>query len=205
MLERIHIWILNKLSRTVLKICFILLALIFLSKYVVTTTVMLLLLLVTDFVIISVSNDEIPISMEADRWNISRLVRVGVVQGILMTIEALALLFIGWYYFDLKSNEGQLYTFSFITLLFFSLVVVFVIREKRHFWSSKPGTIDTVVLAADFIGGAVLSQTGLFELKPLPFHATLFVIGWVLFFSLTLNDYVKYRMYKGKNKNPADR
>ncbi|MCD8177205.1 MAG: plasma-membrane proton-efflux P-type ATPase [Tannerellaceae bacterium] len=129
--ERFNIWMLNKLSRSLLKVCFIVLSLILFSKYVVSTTVLLLLMALTDFVFISTSNNKVHISAKPNEWNIPKLALIGAVEGILMSLQALGLLTIGWHYFDLAENSGQLYTFSYITLLFFSLMVVFSVREKN--------------------------------------------------------------------------
>ncbi|MCD7935990.1 MAG: plasma-membrane proton-efflux P-type ATPase [Tannerellaceae bacterium] len=194
--ERFNIWMLNKLSRTLLKVCFIVLALILFSKYVVSTTVLLLLLLVTDFVFISTSNNQVHISNKPDEWNIPKLAFTGAIQGVLMSVEALGLLAIGWHFFGLAEQPGQLYTFSYITLLFFSLMVVFVIREKRHFWSSAPGRLDLLLLVGNFLIGFVISFTGLVELKPIPWWMSLFVFGYVAFMCLLVNDFIKFWSYK---------
>jgi len=194
--ERFNIWMLNKVSRTLMKVCFIVLALILFSKYVVSTTTLLLLLLITDFVFISTSNSNVKISIKPAQWNIPQLALTGAVQGILMAVEALGLLAIGWHYFDLAAHPGQLYTFTYLTLLFFSLMVVFVVREKKHFWSSAPGRLDTFLLVGNMIIGFILSQTGLVELKPIPWWQSLFAFGYIAFMTLVINDYIKYLIYK---------
>ncbi len=203
MFERFNLWMLNKLSRTILKVCFIVLALILFGKYVVSTTALLLMLLITDFVFISTSNDKVEISRRPVRWDIPALAMNGLVQGLLMSVEALGLLAIGWHYFDLDADPGRLYTFCYLILFFYTLTVVFVIREKRHFWSSRPGRLDTVMLLLNYLVGIAISFTGLVDLKPLPFHATLLILGYVLFTSLIINDYIKYLIYRKKGKKDA--
>ena len=63
---------------------------------------------------------------------------MSVTLGIAMVAEALVLLMIGWSRFGLASDNGALYTFSFLLLLYFAVFSVVSARERRAFWSTMP-------------------------------------------------------------------
>jgi hypothetical protein len=64
-------------------------------------------------------------------------IMVSVVLGIAMVAEARLLLWIGWERFGLATNNNALYTFSFLTLLYFAVFSIVSARERRWFWATK--------------------------------------------------------------------
>lgn len=196
MFERINTWILNKIARTILKTCFVVLSFLILGKYVITASAMLIMIFMTDFVKISLSTDNVTGSEKPAKWNINGLAKIGIVIGLLMTIEAFGLLYIGLQYFNLKADGNALNTFSFEMLLFFALFSIFVVREKKHFWHSTPSKTLLLILIADMILGIVLSTFGLLGLSAIPWSLTLIVIIYTAVSSFVINDLVKYLMLK---------
>jgi magnesium-transporting ATPase (P-type) len=132
--QRVLTWIINKVSRTILKAGYVVVALLVTGKFVISALGMVLLVFMTDFVKIALSTDRVRPSQKPETWNIGPLVAVAVVLGLLMLVEALGLLAIGWHGFDLGHHDGQLRTFAFQTLLFFALFSLLSIRERRAFW-----------------------------------------------------------------------
>jgi len=124
------------------------------------------------------------------------LARVGVVMGVLMTVEAFGLLYIGLARFGLLANEVALHTFVFELLLYFALFSIFTVRERGHFWDSVPSPLFLLAVGADLVIGTLIPTLGLFGLAPLPLNTTLFVLGYSLFFSLVVNDLAKYLMVR---------
>ncbi|MGZ5496062.1 MAG: hypothetical protein ACXWFO_04840, partial [Candidatus Aminicenantales bacterium] len=85
-------------------------------------------------------------------------------------------------------------------LLFSAVTSIFVIRERRRFWSSGPSRLLLTIMALDIIAGALISTFGISGLFPaLPVAMTLFLLGWNLVLSLILNDYVKLLLLKKLN------
>jgi len=119
------------------------------------------------------------------------LIRLAVILGLLMLAEALGLLALGWRWFDLGGNQGQLQTFTFQTLLFFALFSILSVRERRAFWASRPSAILAVALFADACVGVLIGFYGLAELQPLPLMQTALIVTYALAFSLVINDIVK--------------
>ncbi|HSB24698.1 MAG TPA: plasma-membrane proton-efflux P-type ATPase, partial [Burkholderiaceae bacterium] len=187
--QRVLTWIINKVSRTILKAGFVVVAFIVTGQFVISALGMVLLVFMTDFVKIALSTDRVSPSPAPESWRIGPLVQVAVVLGVLMLVEALGLLAIGSHLFDLSG--GRLQTFSFLTLLLFAVFSIVSIRERRAFWRSRPGWVLAVALAADALIGVAIAHFGLAELGPLPFEQIAFVGAYALVCSLLLNDIVK--------------
>ena len=118
--QRILTWIINKISRTILKAAFVAIVFVATDKFVVSAFAMLLLVFMTDFTKIALATDRVQPSRKLETWNIGGLVTVSVVLGLAMVAETLLLLYIGWTHFCLAANDNALYTFSFLTLLYFA-------------------------------------------------------------------------------------
>lgn len=189
--QRVLTWIVNKVSRTILKSGYVVIAFLVTGKFVISALGMVLLVFMTDFVKIALSTDRVRPSQKPESWNIGPLVQVGVVLGLLMLVESLALLAIGWHWFHLGSDDGRLPTFAFLTLLFFALFSIVSIRERRMFWSSRPGGLLTLALVADACVGAAIGLHGVGELRPLPVIQTAFIVGAACVCSLGINDWIK--------------
>jgi H+-transporting ATPase len=189
--QRVLTWIVNKVSRTILKAAFVVIAFLVTGKFVISALGMVLLLFMTDFVKIALSTDNVRPSQKPETWNIGPLVALAVLLGLIMLGEALGLLAIGWRYFGLGGNQGQLQTFTFQTLLYFALFSLVSIRERRAFWASRPSTILGAALLADALLGVLIGIYGLAELRPLPPAQTACIVGYALIFSLGVNDVVK--------------
>jgi H+-transporting ATPase len=189
--QRIITWIINKISRTILKAGFVVIAFLITGKFVISALGMMLVVFMTDFAKIALSTDRARPSRKPESWNIRSLAGLAVVLGLFMLIEALGLLAAGWQWFSLAHNPGRLHTFTFETLLFFALFSILSIRERRPFWASPPSAILAVALAFDACAGVLISMYGLAELAPLPVQELIFVIGFALVFSLGINDLIK--------------
>jgi H+-transporting ATPase len=187
--QRVLTWIINKVSRTILKAGFVVVAFIVTGQFVISALGMVLLVFMTDFVKIALSTDRVSPSPAPESWRIGPLVQVAVVLGLLMLVEALGLLAIGSHLFDLSG--GRLQTFSFLTLLLFAVFSIVSIRERRAFWRSRPGWVLAVALTADALIGVTIAHFGLAELGPLPLQQIAFVGASALLCSLVLNDIVK--------------
>ncbi|MDE2364293.1 MAG: plasma-membrane proton-efflux P-type ATPase [Hyphomicrobiales bacterium] len=189
--QRVLTWIINKVSRTVLKSGFVTIAFLATGKFAVSALSMILLVFMTDFVKISLATDRVRPSRQPETWNIGPLVRLGVVLGIVMLAEALALLAFGWRRFDLGASPGHLQTFAFETLLFFALFSVVSIRERRAFWRSRPSTVLGSAVAADAFVAILIARFGLGELSPIPWSEIALIVGVAAICCLGVNDAAK--------------
>ena len=199
--QRILTWVINKISRTILKATFVAIAFVVTGKFVVSAFAMLLLVFMTDFAKISLATDNVRPSKNPETWDIGGFITVSVVLGIAMVAETLFLLWIGWTRFGLATNDSALYTFSFLMLLYFAVFSVVSARERCWFWATLPSKTFMSALTADAIVGTVLTFVGLKGLVPLPWWQTLGVFGYAMVSCLVLNDAVKVVMIKWRVPN----
>jgi len=194
--ERITTWILNKISRTILKTSFVVLAFLITGKYVVSAFAMILLVFMTDFVKISLSTDNVRWSRKPDIWNITGLVKLASILGLLMIAESFGLLYIWFNYFNIMVDDQALSTFSFEILFYFAIFSIFVVRERGHFWNSRPCKTLLTAITLDVIVATLVSTVGIPSLKAIPLAVTLSVIAYSFIFSLIVNDAIKFILVK---------
>ena len=87
--QRILTWIINKISRTILKAAFVAIAFVVTGKFVVSAFAMLLLVFMTDFAKIALATDHVRPSRKPETWNIGSFITMSVVLGVAMVAETL--------------------------------------------------------------------------------------------------------------------
>jgi plasma-membrane proton-efflux P-type ATPase len=194
--QRILTYIINKISRTILKTAFVAIAFMVTGRFVMSSFAMLLLIFVTDVAKISLATDRVHPSRKPETWTIGPLISVSVVLGALMVTEALLVLWIGWSRCGLAANNNALYTFSFLTLLYFAAFSIVSARERRWFWATMPSKVVLVAVVAEVLVGTLLTRVGLPGLMPLPWAQTLAVFVCAMVSCLAVNDAVKVALIR---------
>jgi plasma-membrane proton-efflux P-type ATPase len=189
--QRVLTWIINKVSRTILKSGFVVLAFLATGQFVISALGMVLLVFMTDFAKIALSTDRVRPSQSPESWHIGPLLRLAALLGVLMLAEALILLAIGWHTLDLAHRPGELQTLSFQTLLFFAVFSLISVRERRGFWASRPSNVLLAALLLDLAAGVLIGLYGLAEMKPVPLQDTGLIAVCAIACCLGLNDVIK--------------
>ena len=194
--QRILTWIINKVSRTILKAAFVAIAFVVTGKFVVSAFAMLLLVFMTDFAKISLATDQVRPSRRPETWNIGGFMTVATVLGIAMLVETLGFLWLAWSRVDLAADDRALYTFSFLLLLYFAVFSVVSARERQGFWATMPGKAVVSSLVAEALVGTGLTRVGLPGLMPLSWPLTLGIFAYAAVSCLVVNDAIKVAMIK---------
>jgi H+-transporting ATPase len=194
--QRILTYIINKISRTILKTAFVAIAFVATGKFVMSAFAMLLLVFVTDFAKISLATDRVRPSKQPETWNIGGFITVSVVLGTLMVAEALLLLRVGWSRFGLAMDDTALYTFSFLTLLYYAAFSIVSARERRWFWATVPSKVVVIAAVTEVLVGTILTRVGIPGLAPLPWWQTLTNFVYAMISCLVVNDAVKVAIIK---------
>ncbi len=194
--QRILTWIVNKISRTILKAAFVAIAFVITGKFVISAFAMLLLVFMTDFAKIALATDEVRWSRKPETWNIAGFVAVSAALGVAMVAEALFLLYLGWSRFGLADNDQALASFSFLTLLYFGVFSIVSARERRRFWTTRPSRTLAAALALDALAGTIIATVGLPGLAPLPWSEVLAILGYAMIACLVLNDAAKVALLR---------
>ncbi len=190
--QRIVTWTLSKIVKTFQVAVFIALAFFLTGYYVVSALDIILLLLFLDFVTISLSTDRVRWSRLPEKWNVTGLVKVGVLLGGVTVTELLGLLFLGLRYLGLSDDIGSLQTFSFAALFYLGIFTILIVRERGLFWNSSPSRTLMVALIADMVLVAGLVTVGIPGVAPIPLTSLALVFSYVAVFSLAVNDRVKH-------------
>jgi len=96
----------------------------------------------------------------------------------------------------LAANDNALYTFSFLTLLYFAVFSIVSARERHWFWFTMPSKTLLAALAADALTGTVLTFVGIPGLAPLPGWQMLVIFIYAMIMCLVVNDAVKVALIK---------
>jgi len=194
--QRIVTWVINKIIRTFKRVVFIVLAFILTGKFVVSTFNMILLLFLSDYVTLSISTDNVSYSKKPESWNITELTKAGIFLGLSMVAESLLLLFIGFAYFGLYDSIDRLHTFIFDWLTFSGYFTVLTVRERKHFWESKPSkplTLSIAINMAIVLLISILGIPGLTSITTIEFST---VLAYSFVTCLLVNDFIKILLAK---------
>ena len=189
--RRILVWIVNKVSRTLMKAGYVTAVFLFSGKLAISAFAMLLLVFMTDFAKIALATDNTPGSPRPETWRIRGWMRLGAVLGVLMLGESLILLALCWKFSTLGFAEAALPAFSFELLLFFGLFSLLSIRESGPFYASRPSVFLGWVLFVDAFAGVCVSRVGVGGLSPLPVSLLLVIAVWSAACTFLVNDPVK--------------
>ncbi len=189
--QRILTWIVNKISRTILKAGFVALAYVATGKFVISAFAMLLLTFMTDFAKIALATDHVRPSKKPETWNIGGFIAVSAALGIAMVAETLLFLWFGWTHFALATDPQALHTSSFLLLLYFAVFSVLSARERRSFWATLPSKALMAALFADVLAGTILTRLELPGLRSLSFSLMLTIFVYASLSCLVVNDVLK--------------
>ena len=193
--QRVQTWIINKISRAILKSAFVAIAFVVTGQFVVSAFAMLLLTFMTNFSKITLATDHVRPSRRPETWNIGGFITVSAVLGVAMVAEALPLLYVCWSRFGLAPianiKDKPLHTFSFLVLLYFAVFSVLSARERRLFWATMPSKSVITALMANAVVGTILAILGLPGLAPLPWWQMSTIFGYALVSCLIVNDVLK--------------
>ena len=194
--QRILTWIINKISRTILKAAFVAVAFVVTGKFVISAFAMLLLVFLMDFAKIALATDDVRPSKQPETWNIGGSIALAVVLGIAMAIESLLLLWFGWMHLGLADNDNALHTFSFLTLFYFAVFSIVSARERHFFWATMPNRMLLMALVSVTCIGTALTFLQLPGLEALPWQQTLAIFAYAMGSCLAVNDVIKVALIK---------
>jgi magnesium-transporting ATPase (P-type) len=203
--QRVLTWIINKISRTVLKAGFVAAAYVLTGKFAVSAFAMLLLVFMTDFAKVALATDRVRGSRAPESWAIGGFVAVSALLGALMVAELLLLLELCWTPFGLGARDAALHSFSFLALLYFAVFSILSARERRAFFASAPGRGLAAALVLEAALGTALVAFGLPGLEPLPWSQVGAIFGYALLACLGVNDLVKAALLRRLARAPGAR
>ena len=160
--QRMMTWTLNKIIKTAQVAVFLTLAFIVTHHFVTTPLLVVLLLLANDFVTMSLAVDWAQPSPWPQRWRVEALVGASVALAAVMLVESFLDLWLARGVLGLSWPATQ--TLIFLMLVFSGQATVYVVRERGHFWRSRPvkwllmaTAFDVAIVSALAIGGVLMT------------------------------------------------
>jgi H+-transporting ATPase len=152
---------------------------------VMTPALMVLLFMTNDFLAMSLTTDRASPAPSPSVWRMRNITAAAVVLGACKLGFSTSILAYGT--FQLGLGPGELQTLAFVTLVFGNQAVLFVLRERRHLWSSKPGGWVLASSAADiaFVSALALSGT---LMEPLPWRLMPPIFAAAIAFAVILDQ-----------------
>ena len=114
------------------------------------------------------------------------------IPGILLIVEGILVILMGMKYFHLEWEK--LRTLVMLNLIFNSQFRVLIVRARRHFWSSIPGSELLLLSAATIISFALLGLYGIF-VPSLTSYQILAVLAFSIIFALCI-DFPKFYVFR---------
>jgi H+-transporting ATPase len=190
--QRMLTWVINKVTKVIQVIGLLTIGFFWFHDLVVSLLGMTLLIFANDFVTMSLATDNVNYTAKPNNWNVKNITFASLIVGALLVVEGTVALFIGSQYFHLPLE--QLQTFSVLMLIFTSQFRVYIVRERKYFWSSRPGRELAITTAAALVVFSLLGVYGLIIPALAPYQV-LFVLGYSALFTLAI-DFPKYEAFK---------
>lgn len=161
--QRMLTYTLNKVIKTIEIAVFLSVGILATRQFVITPLLIVLLLFTNDFVTMSIATDNVRPSPGPDRWDIPTLVLTAGSLAAVILMFSFAVFFTARDVFHL--NLPQLQTLAFAMLVFTGQGTVYLVRERKSFWKSRPSgllilssVIDIVTVSLMAINGVLMTK-----------------------------------------------
>ncbi len=190
--QRILTYTLNALVKKFELVLFLGAGLVMTGHSILTPMLMALLLITGDFLTMSLTTDRATPSPAPDSWRVRRITAAAAILGLCGLTFAVGVIATGKHVLGFEIAE--LRTLAFITLVFAGQATIYVVRERRHMWHSRPGRwlVVSSLLDLGIAGALAVSGTLMAPLSALTIAA---VLGGAMVFSVLL-DAVKQVTFK---------
>lgn len=135
--QRMLTWVINKVTKVIQFIGVLVVGFFWLNQIVLSVLGMVLLVFANDFTTTSLAKDNVESTASPNVWNVKSITFASLVIGVLLVMEGVLVLYLGVFYYGM--SLGRLQSFMLLVLVFTSQFRVLSVRERRHFWSSRPG------------------------------------------------------------------
>ena len=156
--QRLLTYTFNMLTKKIEIVLFLAIGLGLTGQAVMTPVLMVLMLLTNDFLSMSLTTDRASFAPSPSVWRMSGITRAALVLGVCKLGFSTGILAIGK--FKLRLDPAELQSLAFVTLVFGNQALLYVLRERRHMWRSKPGPWVLASSVLDIGVVSVLSLTG---------------------------------------------
>ncbi len=156
--QRMLAFVVNMLVKKTEIVLFLAIGLALTGHGVLTPALMVLLFVTNDFLAMSLTTDRASPAPRPSVWRMRNITAAAVVLGAAKLAFSVAVLTVGQ--FRLGLDAGKLQTLAFATLVFGNQAALYVLRERRSMWSSRPSVWVLLSSAAGIALVAAFALTG---------------------------------------------
>jgi H+-transporting ATPase len=184
--QRMLTYTLNKIIKTVQVAIFLTLSFFIYRFFVTTPFDVILLIFANDFATMAIATDHVRFSNKPEKWNVRSLVGSSISLSTFMIAESF---FVLWTATELGLTLGQIQTYIFDMLVFSGQFTVYMVRERKRFWNSRPSKWLIIASISDIIFVTAISATGIL-VTAIPLAYILLVLG-IAFLVMVVADLFK--------------
>jgi H+-transporting ATPase len=190
--QRMLTWVINKVTKVIQFIGLLTAGFFLLRMMVLSLLDTALLVFANDFVTMSLATDNVKYTSNPNKWNVKNITLASLIIGMLLIVEGIIVILVGSNYFHLEGQKLQ--TFVMLLLVFTSQFRVLAVRERRRFWSSRPGNALLLSTVATLTVFTLMGVYGIF-VPALAAYQVLIVLGISAIFMLGI-DFPKYYLFR---------
>ena len=183
--QRLLTYTFNMLVKKIEIVLFLVIGLGITGHGILTPALMVLMLMTNDFLAMSLTTDRASPAPSPSVWRMRNITTAAAVLGACKLGFSAAILAIGKFQFEF--GPGELRTLAFITLVFGSQALLYVVRERRRMWSSRPSNWVLAASAADIVVVSALALSGTL-MEPLAWPVMAAVFTAAMGFGLILDQ-----------------
>jgi H+-transporting ATPase len=189
--QRMLTYTINKIIKTLQVVLFLTLSFFIVRFFVTTPFDVILLLFANDFVTMSIATDNVRYSQKPERLDAGKIVKASLILAFLVVAESFFSLWLALY---LRMSINEIHTFIFDMLVFTGQFTVYMVRERRSMWSSRPSNFLLISSIFDIIFISTISVLGIL-VYPIPLQYVLLILG-VSFGFTVIFDRIKNISFK---------
>ena len=190
--QRILTYTLRSVTGKINQLLFLTVGLLMTGHAILTPMLMVIVMTTGDFLAMSSTTDNVRPSATPNVWRIDNLTIAAVTLGLCDLVFCSGVTAVG--VFGLGYGVGALRTLAVVTLVSSTQAVLYVVRERRRLWSSRPSGWFFLSSLADLTIVAVLATRGML-MTPLPPAVVGGVMAAAAVFAFTL-DAVKAAAFR---------
>jgi H+-transporting ATPase len=190
--QRILTYTFRSIVHKVIQVLLLLAGLVISGTAVLTPLLMVLMMVAGDFFALSSAKDNVRVSPLPNVWRIGNLTIAAIILGFCDLVFCIASLAVGRFALGLDSDA--LRTLTVVTLVYSGQAIFYVSRERRHLWSSRPGSWLIASSILDITLFSTLATQGIL-MVPLPATIVACVFGAAIVLAFCL-DTVKVMLFR---------
>jgi H+-transporting ATPase len=190
--QRILTYTLKSVTHKFLGALFLAAGLVMTGHAILTPLLLVISMITGDFLAMLAATDNVHVSPQPNVWRVGSLTAAGVVLGFFDLLFCTGVIAVGKY--QMGMGIDTLRTLAIVTLIFSGQVTLYVVRERRHLWSSCPSIWLMVASALDLLIISTLATRGLL-MTPLPMVVVATTLAACAVFAIIL-DLIKVPVFR---------